>query len=283
MRLLACLLASCLIASASLHADILVKSGESVAFLGDSITHQGASTPGGYVRLVESGLRANGVDIKVIPAGISGHKSDQMLKRLPGILAQKPDWLTLSCGVNDVWHQSRGAGILLEDYKKNITAIVDQCRDAGVKVVILTATQISLPVTNDKNTTLVGYNDFLRDLAKERSLPLADLNADMFAEQQKLEAAGIKRSLTTDGVHMNIYGNLMMARGVLAAFGLDDRQLATTEETWLDIPDAYQTNVRMKLSLRELAKIEKAAAAQNLSADKLAGDLLEQAVAKTIE
>lgn len=283
MRILATIVTSVLIASAPLRADIAVKSGETVAFLGDSITQQGSATSGGYVRLVESGLKTNGVDIKVIPAGISGHKSDQMLSRLKGILAQKPDWLTLSCGVNDVWHQSRGAGVLLEDYKKNITAIVDQCRDAGVKIMILTATQISLPVTNDKNTTLAGYNDFLRSLAKERGLPLADLNADMFVEQQKLEAAGIKRSLTTDGVHMNIYGNLMMARGVLAAFGLDARQLAAAEATWLDVPNTYQTTVRLKLSLREIAKFEEAAAAQNQSADKLAAELLDQAVAEVIK
>ena len=64
------------------RADIQVKDGDRVAFLGDSITAQGAKAPLGYVRLVESGLAANGVAITVIPAGISGHKSNQMLARL---------------------------------------------------------------------------------------------------------------------------------------------------------------------------------------------------------
>lgn len=40
------------------RAQILVKPGESIAFLGDSITQFGAQSPGGYVRLVESGLTA---------------------------------------------------------------------------------------------------------------------------------------------------------------------------------------------------------------------------------
>lgn len=249
------------------HAAPLLKSGQTVAFLGDSITQQGAASSGGYVRLVASGLAANGIDITVVPAGISGHKSDQMLARLEkDVLSKKPDWMTLSCGVNDVWHQSRGAGILLEDYKKNITAIVDKCQAAGVKVMILTATQINLPVDNPLNTKLVDYNAFLRDLAKERDLPLADLNADMFAEQNALAAAGIKRSLTTDGVHMNLYGNLMMARGVLKAFGLDAAQQAKTEAVWRQIPDAYQTNVKVALSIAEMERLEKAAAAQNKSA-----------------
>lgn len=62
--------------------DPLVKSGDKIAFLGDSITQGGAGHPAGYVRRVESGLQANGIKVTVIGAGISGHKSDQMLERL---------------------------------------------------------------------------------------------------------------------------------------------------------------------------------------------------------
>jgi hypothetical protein len=53
------------------RADILVKDGESIAFLSDSITQFGAQSPGGYVRLVEGVLADQGVVITVIPAGIS--------------------------------------------------------------------------------------------------------------------------------------------------------------------------------------------------------------------
>lgn len=276
-----CLVA--ILASVIAHAAPLVQSGQTVAFLGDSITQQGAASSGGYVRLVASGLAANGIEITVVPAGISGHKSDQMLARLEkDVLSKKPDWMTLSCGVNDVWHQSRGAGILLEDYKKNITAILDKCKAAGVKVMILTATQINLPVDNPLNTKLVDYNAFLRDIAKERDLPLADLNAAMAAEQDALKASGIKRSLTTDGVHMNLYGNLMMARGVLKTFGLDAAQQAKTEAAWRQIPDAYQTTVKVSLSIAEMERLEKAAAAQNKSAQDLLNTQASAAVKAAI-
>lgn len=259
MRNTLLLVAAFLGSSLAALAAPLVQSGQTVAFLGDSITQGGAATSGGYVRLVASGLAPNGVDIQVVPAGISGHKSNQMLARLEkDVLSKKPDWMTLSCGVNDVWHGERG--VSLEDYKTNITAIVDKCRAAGVKVMILTATQIKLPLENAENTKLAAYNAFLRDLAKERGLPLADLSADMAAEQAALKAAGVKRALTTDGVHMNIYGNLMMARGVLKTFGLDARQLAAAEDAWTRIPDAYQTNAKVSLSLAELAALEKLAA-----------------------
>ena len=116
----------------------IIKSGEKIAFMGDSITQFGAGHEGGYVNLVIDGLSIVGVKAGKIPAGVSGHKSDQMLARLDGVLAKKPDWMTLSCGVNDVGHGPRG--IELEPYKTNITAILDKCAAAGVKVIVLTPT-----------------------------------------------------------------------------------------------------------------------------------------------
>ena len=75
-------LAVTLISPVLANAEIIVKSGEKIAFLGDSITQGGWSNPAGYVRLVIAGLEANGVKAEPVPAGISGHKSDQMLARL---------------------------------------------------------------------------------------------------------------------------------------------------------------------------------------------------------
>ena len=234
----------------STRADIAVKSGEKIAFLGDSITQAGWGDKAGYVKLVMAGLAANGVNAEAIPAGISGHKSNQMLARLDhDVLSKKPQWMTLSCGVNDVWHGANGVPLDEAEaaahpveaakngepergtFKKNITAIVDQATAAGVKVVILTATVIREQLDNSENAKLAPYNDFLRGLAKEKSLRLADLNA-MF--QEKIKAAnepGIKL-LTSDGVHMNPAGNRVMALGVLKGFGLSDEELKMAQAAW---------------------------------------------------
>jgi len=188
-----------------LQAEIPVQAGDKVAFLGDSITQAGQRNPGGYVQLIGSGLAANGVKIEIIGAGISGHKSNQMLERLErDVLSKKPQWMTLSCGVNDVWHGAKG--LPLEDYKKNISTIVDQAQAAGVKVVILTSTMVGEDQANPNNQKLVAYNEYLRTLAKEKKCLLADLNAEM----QAALAAAVKSQpkpakgnyLTSDGVHM---------------------------------------------------------------------------------
>ena len=282
MRIPTLVAAAALLSASLTHAaSPLIKTGETVAFLGDSITQQGADSTGGYVRLVGSGLAANGIDIKIIPAGISGHKSNQMRARLDNdVLAKKPNWMTLSCGVNDVWHGEKG--VPLDEYKANITDIVDRCQKAGVKVVILTSTQISLPVDNPNNVKLIPYNAFLRDLAKERNLPLADLNADMLAEQEKLKAAGVNKSLTADGVHMNYLGTIMMARGVLRAFGLDDSQLAAAGTKWKTIPDAVPLTLKVKISMPEMEALESQAAARKQSLDAFLTENLSASLKSTV-
>jgi lysophospholipase L1-like esterase len=253
-----------------------VKSGDKIAFLGDSITQQGNESAAGYVRLVISGLEQNQIKATAIPAGIGGHKSDQMLERLErDVLSKKPDWMTLSCGVNDVWHGARG--IPLPQYKINITEIVTRAQAAGVKVMLLTSTMIGEDQPNDNNQKLVAYNEFLRQLAKEKNCLLADLNADM---QAALKAIGESRKgnqLTSDGVHMNPFGNIMMAAGVLKAFGLSDVQMQKARAHWMTIP----VEVRPKVSL-PLAKYQ---ALSDLAAkrQRSVSDLVNDEVVKAVD
>jgi len=252
--------------------EIAVKSGEKIAFLGDSITQQGAGSPSGYVRLVISGLEANGVKAEAIPAGVSGHKSNDMLARLDrDVLQKKPNWMTLSCGVNDVWHGERG--VPLDQYKTNITSIVDKAQAAGIKVMILTSTMIGEDQPNANNQKLVAYNDFLRALAVEKKCLLADLNADM---QAALKAAPPHKGnwLTGDGVHMNPLGNQMMAAGVLKAFGLSDAQMQKAREAWAAIPQG----VGGSITLGQYNRLSELAAKRDRSINDLVNDELSKAV-----
>ena len=120
------ILFACAIAAVgALNAEICVKSGESIAFMGDSIT-QGGNRPAGYVNLVMKGLELCGVNANKIPAGISGDRSVQMHARLQrSVLDKKPQWMTFSCGVNDVWHGKNG--VPLEKYKILVGEIFDKC------------------------------------------------------------------------------------------------------------------------------------------------------------
>lgn len=276
-----------LLMPSGLRGAIVVKDGEAVAFLGDSITQAGWSNPGGYVRLVVKGLEANGVKITPIPAGIGGHKSNQMLERLKrDVLDKKPTWMTLSCGVNDVWHGERG--VPLEQYKANITAILDECRKAGVKVVVLTATVIGEDLENDTNAKLAAYNDFLRFIARERGCLLADVSR-LFQDAIR-GGNGSGRHLTTDGVHMNPSGDQLMAVGVLGALGLERDHLERARAAWQEIPDgaAIQASfvagrgqtirATRRVSLRDYERLLAVARQRGTNLQELANGLLAEEV-----
>ena len=81
-----------LLSMAWVHAGMLVKDGDRIAFLGDSITQFG-NRPGGYVQLVMDGMKRCGIKATAVPAGISGNKSNDMLKRFDRhVVAKKPQY-----------------------------------------------------------------------------------------------------------------------------------------------------------------------------------------------
>ncbi len=281
LRCSAAAISACLFVQTA-TAEIAVKSGEKIAFLGDSITQAGWSNATGYVKLVMAGLAANGVQAEAIPAGIGGHKSNDMLARLErDVLTKKPQWMTLSCGVNDVWHGKGGvplneAAAAVEGaydekvagrgtYEKNIAQIVDRALAAGVKVMLLTATVIHENLDSPENAKLAPFNEYLRTLAKDKKVPLGDLNA-MFQERLKAENKPEQKILTGDGVHMNGAGDKLMAVGVLKAFGFDAAQLAKAEAAW----GPLEVEAKAAAEVRARAKAEAKAAAEKakLEADK---------------
>jgi lysophospholipase L1-like esterase len=277
LRLFGILAAACLSTAFICAQDIPVKSGEKIAFLGDSITAGGMGNTG-YCRQVISGLEANGITVTPIGAGIGGHKSNDMLARVErDVIAKKPEWMTLSCGVNDVWHGARG--VPLEDYKKNITEIVNKVQAAGIKVMILTSTMIGENQADANNQKLVAYNDFLRELAKEKQCLLADLNAEMQETLKKMGANPKTNTLTGDGVHMNPLGDMMMATGVLKGFGLSEEQLKKAQDKWLDMPNSMEVVGKARVSIRQYQQLNAYAAQQKRSL----ADMLNEAVSKSVE
>lgn len=210
----------------------MLSDGDSIVFLGDSITQAGAQ-PEGYVSLFKLFCDVSGYEVKVINAGISGHKSSDMLARLDkDVLAHKPTWVSISCGVNDVWHSflPNHTGVELPEYKKNMTEIVDRCLDTGVKVLLLTATPIHEDINSNENQKLADYNEFLRQLAKDKEIVLCDLN-QVFQSWYK-QKLNDELLMTTDGVHMNPRGNRIMAAEIIRALGARPQELSFAKKRW---------------------------------------------------
>ena len=252
------------------------QAGQKVAFFGDSITQLGWQKPDGYVHLVQMAFQQQGRDLVILPAGVGGNTSKDLLARFSrDILSKKPDWMTLNCGVNDV-ARGKGGGIPLDQYQANITSIVDQATASGIKVMILTATMIGEDQASPQNQALVPYNAFLHTLAQQKNLPLADWNAAM---QQAVTAARDETHqtanlLTVDGIHPNGVGDEVLATGLLKAFGFTAPQIAQARDLWLDLPTGMPLNLGTTLSVRQYLQLQILAASQGRTVTDLVNETL---------
>jgi lysophospholipase L1-like esterase len=69
--------------------------------------------------------------IQIINAGISGHRSPDMAARLKrDVIDKNPTIVTISCGVNDVWHgfSQPPRGVDLNSYTRFMTQMVQELK-----------------------------------------------------------------------------------------------------------------------------------------------------------
>ena len=264
---------------------LLVKEGQRVVFMGDSITGMGWGDAGGYIHLAVSGLDTLGVKITPVPAGVGGNRSVEMLARLDrDALSAKPDWLLLSCGVNDVCSRS----VSLEKFKKNITAIVDQAQAAGIKVMIITPTPIYEDSVSEFSIKLVDYVAFLIQLAKERNLPLADPYT-AYLDYIKSQPKGLNHYITIDGVHPNPDGHRLIATSVLRGFGATPDQIARVEAAWMASPNNATVTIwenlnnDAQITPRQFNALKKIAADRKISLQTLVNAVHMEALMKALD
>lgn len=204
----------------------MLKDVHTMVCMGDSITEQGAS-PTGYVTLIQKALPT----IKVINAGISGHKAPDMRARFQrDVMDKNPDLVTISVGVNDVWHgffdnHTKGDGpngVPLPKYVADIQAMIDVAKAKNVKVVLVSPTMIYEDSKNLENKKLGDYVQAMKELAHKNACGFADLYhpfLQVVDAYQKRAGKGVNL-LTVDGVHMNPAGNQLMAHGILSTLGV---------------------------------------------------------------
>ena len=185
-----------------------------IAFLGDSITQFGWEQEDGYVRQVVAKLYENGIKTNPIPAGICGDTSIAMLNRMDNdVLNYKPDIMFFMGGLNDIWLNQSS----VEEYKNNITNILNKAEENNVKIILLNLTVIGEDINSSMNKQSDSYNEFLSTITKERHITLIDVNSEIKNEILK-ENKPNKNVLTTDGVHLNKKGNTILADTIVKKF-----------------------------------------------------------------
>jgi len=106
--------------------------------------------------------------LEMINAGASGHTTVQGLARIQrDVIAKKPHLVVVMFGMNDV------CGRKDKQFASNLKTIVGRCRESGAAVVLATPNSV---YPNDRRPTerLAQYAQIVRNVAGERSVPLAD-------------------------------------------------------------------------------------------------------------
>jgi acyl-CoA thioesterase-1 len=103
-----------------------------IVAMGDSLTEGlGVDTADAYPAQLEHKLRADGYDVTVVNAGVSGETSSGALSRIEWVLRQKPDIVILATGGNDGLR-----GIEPTVTQKSIDQVVQKIQDSGAIVVL---------------------------------------------------------------------------------------------------------------------------------------------------
>ncbi len=239
--------------------EALVKNGDKIVFMGDSITHYGAERSHGYVNLTVQGLAANGINVQWIGRGVPGEKASQMRARFQrDVVDCAPSVVTICAGVNDVALASQTPASGPED----VEAMILMAKAAGITPVVMTPTFAEFSTENSEVTS--AYAATLRGYASTHAVPLCDTwqaitdwrnsSATPYLEYQ------LHYKATIDGVHMAPAGDRVMARTLLRALGLGDGQMAAAEAVWNANEKVYAIHPAVKITGDQLATFKQAAA-----------------------
>src|SRR5580700_1484736 len=125
-------IATLLIALFAGGAPVMAKTPEILAF-GDSLTAGfGLAPDASFPTRLEAKLRADGIEARVVNAGVSGDTTAGGLARLDWALTDKPDLVILELGANDALR-----GIDPATVRDNLDKMIGKVQATGAKVLLL--------------------------------------------------------------------------------------------------------------------------------------------------
>ncbi len=203
-----------------------INSGQTLLFIGDSITDCGRARPvgegaglgDGYVSLLDAELRAQFPDrpVRVLNTGISGDRVPDLAARWDGdVLAHRPAWLSVMIGINDVWRhydQPRMRDQVDADrFEKTYAALLEATRPQLAGLVLMSPFFIEPDRGDPMRRQMDAYGAIARRLAERFDAVFVDAQAAF----DRALVHQTNRSLSHDRVHPNRTGHQIIARAFL--------------------------------------------------------------------
>lgn len=166
---------------------------------GDSLTAgYGLAAADGFTARLEAALRAEGLAVEVINAGVSGDTTAGGLARIAWTLAERPDALLLELGANDGLR-----GIPPDSTYANLDGIVRAAQAAGVPLLLA---GMYAP-RNMGPDYVAAFDAVYPRLAAARDVPLHPFFLEGVATRPELNQP--------DGIHPNPAGVDILVRAIL--------------------------------------------------------------------
>jgi lysophospholipase L1-like esterase len=233
--------------------DFYLKDGDRVVFYGDSITDQRL-----YTTFVETYVvtRFPRLDVSFVHSGwggdrVGGGGGGRIGRRLQrDVIAYKPTVVTVMLGMNDASYRALDEKIF-DTYKYGYRHLVEELKDflPGVRITLIQPSPFD-DVTRKPNfeggynEVLVRYGEFVKDLARDEKVDVADLNTPVV---EALKRANEKdpdtaKKIVPDRVHPGPAGHLLMAEALLKAWNAPAMVTSVTIER--PLPPASPNDVR---------------------------------------
>ena len=201
--------------------DFALRDGDTVVFLGDSITAARV-----YSRLVENYtlLRFPNRRIHFINAGIGGDTAAGGLARIDrDVFANKATVLLVAYGINDIGWGTRGDAEHKQRYLDSISEIVRRSKERGVRVYICSAAITGHDPAKTENDFLQTMCDEGLAIARKQGehaidvqRTMRDIQKRLWESNESIKDPAKKESMHhSDGVHLNELGQTAMAFAIL--------------------------------------------------------------------
>jgi lysophospholipase L1-like esterase len=209
-----------------------LQDGDSIVFLGDSITHQRL-----YTQYVEDFFytRYPKMRLKLHNAGVGGARAWDALARFDqDVAAYKPKYVTILLGMNDGSYQPYNEEIF-QTYRQDMTELLTQIQAIGATPILMTPTMFDARAKRMKdnpnrptpeatrelyNSVLTYYGTWLRDVAQREGFGFVDmwgpLNNITIVERKTDPTF----TMITDAVHPDAPGQVVMAAAMIEDLGL---------------------------------------------------------------
>lgn len=206
--------------------NIELKDGDTLVFLGDSITHQCL-----YTQYIEDYYytRYPKLRLHFHNSGVGGDRAADALRRFDeDVAAYKPKYVTILLGMNDGSYTNYQQPIF-DTYQAGMNTVLDRIKDLGAIAVPMTPTmhdararRLFQPTkVNDTRETyyngvLALYGSWLQEQAEVRGLGFVDMYSPLNTITLQQRTKDPKWTMIKDAVHPGATGQVIMACAILA-------------------------------------------------------------------